>query len=146
LYARVTTLRSTVAVVTGGLGTGAQPFVAVDAPEAAYPLPLKIVGVRRGSFRDFDALSSRVGGEFPVARRLVDPKDVGIAIVSVDLEPSLSRRKPTVDDCKYGKPPLPKPEGERLLFTPIAGVTLYANRHAATQPPFLRTYGDDALD
>lgn len=60
------------------------------------------------------------------------PKNVETTVIGLDLEPTLGGCKPAIDHGAHGDPALPQPESERLLFPAITGITLYANRHAAT--------------
>jgi hypothetical protein len=59
-------------------------------------------------------------------------KDVHISVIGIDFEPPLHWLKPAIDHSAHGKPALPEPERERLLFAAITGVALHANRHATT--------------
>jgi len=61
-------------------------------------------------------------------------KDVNVSVIGFDFEPALRWRKPAIDDATHDKPALTEPEGERLLFSAIAGVALHANRHVLTIP------------
>jgi len=81
------------------------------------------------------ARPARIGRELPASARLVVSKDVRMPVIGVNFEPALRWRKPAVDDCTYGKPPITQPKSERLLFAAIAGIAFHADRHALRIPP-----------
>src|SRR6266545_1068920 len=63
-----------------------------------------------------------IGGQVPLAARLVVPKHVHVPVVGVDLEPALRRREPAIDDLSYGEPAFTEPERDRFLVAAIAGI------------------------
>lgn len=66
---------------------------------------------------------------------LVVSKHVGVPVISIYFEPTLRRRKPTVNDGAHGKPAFAELESQRLLLASIACVAFHAKFHALTMPP-----------
>jgi hypothetical protein len=62
----------------------------------------------------------------PLAGCFLISKDIRLIIVGINLDPTLRRSKPAIDDGTHDQSPGAKPEGDRLLFTAVAGVALHA--------------------
>jgi len=59
---------------------------------------------------------------------------VRVSIIRVDLEPTLCRCKPAIDDRMHVEPPLAQPESEWLLLAGIPCIAFHAKLHVLTIP------------
>jgi hypothetical protein len=62
----------------------------------------------------------------PLAGCFLISKDIRLIVVGINLDPTLRRSKPAIDDGTHDQSPGAKPEGDRLLFAAIACVALHA--------------------